>query len=566
MLIRRAFVLIVALVLTFASGTRPAAALTRTVDLSATSVRYFSNRFIVTADGSVRARLSDGTVVTGSTFAMDLKLNRFVIAGGVHVVGPGIDQRGAAWAGYPDLDESFFLPAYDEPDRWTIFGSDYAHPQKGRVQPGDAFYLPDLSGDRAFIRATGATIIPRQMVQFNAGSILALGVYVPIPSYDLVFSANPNFVQNAFQGAISDVALPYHGSARSVSALHLRYDQIFGAYLAFDQHFVWDKDYIVVSADPLNRPQRQYNAIAFKKLSPNFEARLFEQESVYQKVISKPDVATLFSNLQATTGVNKTSVTLNVNQFNTSLIPADAHHDYNKQGDQHPFEFQVALNHANTPIQGLPFQFAYRVGVGMSHNSYNVLQFGDALTPVTTLWYNVAGITLLSPNIRLPGGINLNASFDKSRQQFSLPYHQDTTLTSISASKSYFTKLNLSLQYSVNNFGVYYGARQLEFFPPYELTQTDPGLTAFRGLTTSRSLLAGFVLSPTPDFKLNLQARRAWDTPQPVPFVIGAPPYTLSADVGVRLSPHVFMDVSRSYFFNFANQRLSPQTTVQFAP
>jgi hypothetical protein len=36
--------------------------------------------------------------------------------------------------------------------------------------------------------------------------------------------------------------------------------------------------------------------------------------------------------------------------------------------------------------------------------------------------------------------------------------------------------------------------------------------------------------------------------------------------VRVRLSPHVLVDVSRSYFFNFANQRLSPQTTVQFAP
>ncbi len=563
--IRREFFAAIALVLVFAGGVRPAAAVTRTVDLNATSVRYFSNRFIVTADGNVRARLSDGTVITGSTFAMDLKLNRFVIAGGVHVVGPGIDERGAAWSGYPDLDESFFLPAFDRPDRWTLFGSDYAHPQKGRVQPGDAFFLPDLSGDRAFIRANAATIIPRQMVQFSPGSILALGVYVPIPGYDLVFSANPNFVQNAFAGALSDVGLPYHGSRTSVSAIHVRYDQTYGAYLAFDQHFVWDKDYIVLSADPLNRPQRQYNAIGFKKFSPNFESRLFLQESVYQHVISKPDVATLFSNLQATLGKNHTSLSLNVNQFNTSLIPADSHHDFNPLSDQHPVEFQAGLTHSNTPINGTPFQFAYRIGAGMAHNSYTIETFGNQQTPITTLWYNVAGFTLTSPNIKLPANININASFDRSRQHYSLPFYQDSALTTISANKPYSTKLNLSLTYSVNNLGLYYGDRQSEFFPANDIP-ADHGFAAFRGQTTSRSLTGGFVFTPTPDFALNLQLRHETDFPKQVPFVYGVAPYSLTGDVRVRLSQHVLMDVGRSYFFNFANQRLSPQTTVQFAP
>ena len=558
-------VVIAALTIAFVAGIAPAAAATRTVDLNATSVRYFSNRFVVTADGNVRARLSDGTVITGSTFSMDLKLNRFLIAGGVHVVGPGIDQRGAAWAGYPDLDESFFLPAYSEPDRWTIFGSDYGHPQKGRVQPGDAFFLPDVSADRAYIRAHAATIIPRQMVQFSPGSILALGVYVPIPGYDLVFSANPNFVQNAFQGAISDVGLPYHGSRTSVSALHLRYDRLFGAYLAFDQHFVWDKDYIVFSADPLNRPQRQYNAIGFKKWSPHFETRLFEQESVYQHVISRPDVAALFSNLQATLGKNRTSLSLNINQFNTSLIPFDSHHDFNPLSDQHPFEFQTGLTHSNTLIAGTPIQFSYRVGMGMAHNSYNVENFGAAQTPIATLWYNVAGFTLTTPNIRLPGNINLNASFDRSRTHYSLPVYQDGASTTISANKPYSTKLNIALSYNVSNTGVYYGARQLEFFPRNDIP-ADPGFAAFRGLITSRSLTGGFVFTPTPDFALNLQARREWDTPMQVPFVYGAPPYSLTGDLRVRLSQHVLVDVGRSYFFNFANQRYSPQTTVQFAP
>jgi len=540
-------------------------AATRTLDLHADSVKYFSNRFIVTAEGRVRARLSDGTLITGNTFAVDLKLNRFVVAGGVHVVGPGIDERGAAWAGYPDLDESFFLPAYSEPDRWTIFGSDYAHPQKGRVQPGDAYALADLGTDRPFIRSTTATIVPRQMVQFGSGSVLALGVYVPIPGYDLVFSDNPNFVQNGFAGAISDVGLPYHGSPTSLSAFHLRYDQTKGAYLAFDQHFVWNKDYIVLSANPVNRPQRQYNAIGFKKWSSNFESRLFVQESVFQHEISRPEVAALFSNLQLAAGVNKTAVTVNVNQYNISLIPVDETRSYNPLSFQHPFEFQAGLTRANTLIKGTPIQFAYRLGLGMAHNSYEIERFGALQTPITTLWYNTAGFTLSSPNIKLPGDISLNASFDKSRQHYSLPFFQDVTQSLISVNRTYSTKLNLSMQYQVNNVGLNYGPRQLEFFPRNDIA-ADPGFAAFRGFTTSRSLLTGFVFSPTPDFTLNLQGRREWDTPKQVPFVYGSPPYTLTGDLRIRLSPHVLMDVSRSYFFNFADQRLSPQTTVQFAP
>ncbi len=70
-------------------------------------VDYYSNRYILTADGNVSARLSDGTIVTGNTFSMDLKLNRFLIAGNVHLDGPHIHAMGAAFAGYPDISRNY---------------------------------------------------------------------------------------------------------------------------------------------------------------------------------------------------------------------------------------------------------------------------------------------------------------------------------------------------------------------------------------------------------------------------------------------------------------------------
>src|ERR1700736_979981 len=104
-----------------------AAAPTTSLDVTATSVDFFSNRYVVTADGDVRVRLSDGTVVAGQTFTMDLKLNRFLVAGDVHVDGAAIHAAGAAFAGYPDLDRSYFLSAGGVPARTTFTGLDWAH-------------------------------------------------------------------------------------------------------------------------------------------------------------------------------------------------------------------------------------------------------------------------------------------------------------------------------------------------------------------------------------------------------------------------------------------------------
>src|ERR1700733_9112975 len=108
-----------------------AADTTRSIDLKANVIDYYSNRFILTADGNVSARLSDGTVVTGDTFSMDLKLNRFLIAGDVHVDGPHIHQVGAAFAGYPDLERDYLVTEGGTPDRWTYFGLDFTDPHPG---------------------------------------------------------------------------------------------------------------------------------------------------------------------------------------------------------------------------------------------------------------------------------------------------------------------------------------------------------------------------------------------------------------------------------------------------
>ena len=56
------------------------------MQLSASHVSFYYDQFQVEADGNVRVTTSDGFTVTGDAFSMDLKLNRFLVAGHVTLV------------------------------------------------------------------------------------------------------------------------------------------------------------------------------------------------------------------------------------------------------------------------------------------------------------------------------------------------------------------------------------------------------------------------------------------------------------------------------------------------
>jgi hypothetical protein len=93
-------------------------------------IAFYSNRYVMEADGDVAITLGDGTRITGKTFFYDLRLNRFVIAGGVRLAAAGREIDGAAFAEYFDFDRAYFVPVLSQPDRWTFASGDYAHPTR----------------------------------------------------------------------------------------------------------------------------------------------------------------------------------------------------------------------------------------------------------------------------------------------------------------------------------------------------------------------------------------------------------------------------------------------------
>jgi hypothetical protein len=559
------------------------AAPTTSLDVTADGVDFYYNRFVVTADGGVKVRLSDGTVVSGETFTMDLKLNRYLIAGDVHLDGPTIHAAGAAFAGYPDLDRSYFLPAAGTPNRTTFTGLDWTHPDTAREQPGDAYYFPDLTGERAYIKAHGARIVPRTNVLFDLPRVYTAGVYVPLPRYVVTFAPNSHFYENAFPGARADVGLPFNGSAHSLTALHVRNDAFNGTYLAFDQHFVWNQDWIVFGVDPLTQGERQYNLIGYKRWTPKFESRLFLQESAGQPgIITRPDNAAGFAQLLLSAGTRGSNFTYTQDNYYQYLlgIPKGLTDlntptfTFDPRWKEHPTDGLLTFTGGQTPlVHGTtPLYLRPRAGWGYAHDVYGEGGYPNEQPGPKTLYYQYLGGSVYTPAIPLTKGLTLTGLYDRQRMWFSLPHHVDLgDMRFTVAGAKERQHLRYYLAYEIKTTDDYWGAQQLQAYTPYTDTFTNQfgtytGLAAFRGLATSRGYISSLVYTPTQFFELNLLLSRYYDTPSPIPGFYGQPPWQLQADMRVRISRQILLDVQRSNYFNFANERWTPQFLIQFSP
>jgi hypothetical protein len=568
----------------FASATSLASATPPTsLDVTAKAVDFYFNRFIVTADGDVHVRLSDGTVVRGQTFTMDLKLNRYLVAGDVHVDGPAIHVAGAAFAGYPDLDRSYFLPATGTPDRVTYYGLDWTAPHVGRQQPGDAFYFPDLVGERAYIKAGGVRIVPKTNALFDQARVYTAGVYVPSPRYVVTFSANSHYFENTFMGARADLGVPFNGSAHSLTALHARNDAVNGTYLAFDQHFVWDQDWIAFGIDPLTQEQRQYNLIGYKRWTPKFESRLFVQESAAQAgIINRPTNAAGYMQLQLAGGFRASNLSYTQDNYYQYLLglphgltdlntPTP---EFDPRWKEHPTDGLLAFTGGPSPLlKGTtPLLVRPRAGVGFAHDVYGEGGYPNEQPGPATLWYRYLGGSIYTNPIQVARTLWLTESYDRQLTWFSEPHQLDQgDLRFTLSGARERQRLRYYVAYEIKTTADRWGAQQLAAYTPNPDVIVTPfgtfaGQAAFRGLATSRGYTSSLIYTPTQFFEFNAMLSRFYDTPAPVPGVYGQPPWQLGLNVRVRLSRQVLLDLSRQYYFNFANERWTPQFGIQFSP
>jgi hypothetical protein len=552
------------------------------IHLQADRIDFYYDRYLVEANGHVRVTTSDGETITGDTFSMDLKLNRFLIASNVHLRSPGGSLDGAAISDFIDFNRIYFVPVISKPDRWTYENGDFEKPLKGRIMPGDVFYFPDLSRSHVSYSATSAIISAKQYVRFR--DVHTLGGALPLPSFYVYFGTSQDLAQNSLSGANFDATWDATGSDHDISAIHVRYDSYNHAYLSFEQHLAGNDphEYAVFSVNPMTKNDKYWNLVTGEHVGDKFQVTTFTQLYTNQVWLSQPSSSAQTTYVTMVQALPHSSITSFFNTTNYNLIgPSDLQGTLN-----HPNYDQTTWQSYNNRVFHLPLYFQYKFGLGYNHDAITALQvYGN--TDYTTIWNHLFDYTFSLPGIKIGDRDRayslyyLNAVFDWQRQWYSVPHHVNTQNTTFSLSRQYSRFVNAYLAYSVaNTSDLYNHGGYSPYIPPAPPgEQPDAAYAAFRGASTLRQTTLGITYSASPNLVTNIVAAHHDDFPAAYPNLfsppplrqyeytnyLGQPPWQLTGEVRARILPHLVIDVARTYFFHFGTQGWNPEFVVQFS-
>lgn len=576
----------------------------QTIHISADRIAFYYDRYLIEADGNVRVTTGDGLTITGQTFSMDLHLNRFLIAGKVHLTSPTGTQDGAAAAYYFDFRRVYFVPITTEPDRWTFANGDYAHPIKGLQMPGDPFEFPDLSNAPIYLTAKSAVVGVGSYARFGGTVLHIAGAPIaPLGAYYVSFSSNPYLAANSLAGANYDATWNVAGNANSISAIHFRYDTVNKTYLAFEQHFASSNAYAVVSVNPATNPSKFWDLNAGWQPSQRFQFHDTSQLHTFSSGLSQPLEAQHYSNalvsqVIGTPGSRKDgTLSLSYQVVNYCLLAAYKSPDDPNQVCGAPGH-RAILDNMQTWTLGLqsadyrlgayvPLSVRANAGGGLIHDTQPLQVFGGAR--YNSIWNHFVGGTLTLEDIYLGNRdyrfkrYALSGSLQGQRTWYSVPHHVDSISAIASLGHEFSPVLDSFLSYGVVQTNDIYNAGQQAAYPSYTPTiggEVVPSYAAFAGKATQRTLSLQVNYIPTPDFVAWLRVQHHRDFPIPVPGLfpqpptnvlgqyeyanyLGTPPYDITGNVFFRISKHFSLDIERTYYFNFGTQKWSPSFLIQ---
>ncbi len=573
-----------------------------TIRLRADHIAFYYDRFIIQADGDVRVRTSDGMEIRGDSFSMDLKLNRFLVAGDVHLKTPTGSYDGAAVSDFLDFNRVYFIPVTSEPDRWTFLNSDFAHALHGREMPGDTFDFANTQGLRPDLTAHAVVVGATSYVRFEGVTSYLVGFGFPLPSFYISFAPTPALARNSLSGATADLTYQAAGNANSITAFHTRYDPTNHIYESFEQHFAGQHEYAVFSLNPATAPAKFWNLVTGDTIGSRLQLNTFTQLYTYQYGFGKPRASAQYTIVQASEALPRWSLQATGTFTNFNLLGAGSTSSGTLPNGEtvgefdHPSQLELNANSYAERIFGSPLYEQVTFGMGFAHDSYvqpqptfggggiGLQQYGGVT--YTTIWNQLVGFTISLPQLEF-GNINsqydrymLSGSFSKQRQWYSVPHHVDTTSFVATLSRQISRTIGVYTGYSVLNTGDYYLRGGYSVSSPIINGIYDPGFRAFKGVATQRTFTFATNYTPSPEFTLSLTYRHHDDFPVPVPGVfplpplnplgqfiyvnwLGQPPNELTPEMHVKVAPHIALDVARTYYFGFATLKWSPSVLVQ---
>jgi hypothetical protein len=610
-----------------APSPQPSASPPRTIlYLTAKRIDFYYDRFLLEADGNIHLRTSDGFTVTGDAFSMDLKLNRFMVAGHVTLHDASGTVSGAAISDFLDFERIYFVPVTTEPDRWTFLDGDLAHPAKGRVMPDDAFYFPAVT-ENPSITAGGAIIGTKTYVRFVNSHTYLAGAEIPLGTDVVNFSSNQYFAQNTLSGATVDLTWTMAGSPNALTALHLRYDPTYKTYLSVEQHLVGDHEYAVFSVNPATRAEKWWNLLLYEKLGTRFQIQTFTQYYTQQNWLSLPRAAQQTTFINATYAMPHSYIQATSQLTNYSLLGPGALELPNTVAGSlnHPSQVQLTATSFQNRVADWPLFEQIYEGYGFNHDSvggnqylqgfpgygapipvpglqaygapcpdqHGVKNAPQYFCPVyTTIWNTVLGVNFFTPALKLNNPPSpyetyyFNASYTKQYQWNSLPHWISNDSENFTVSRQFNRALHTYVGYQIQNVGDHYIHGGYTPCEPAGTFYCPLSFTSFRGVSTLRTTSFGLTDTPTPNFNFSLLVRHHDDFPIPVPGVFGAPannilgqplynwylgepPYDATADVRFVIFPHALADISRTLYWYgnpYRTQFWQPSFVVQILP
>lgn len=529
------------------------------ITVSAERVEYYSDLALVVARGSADVELADGVAVHGDVFLMDLRQQRFVVAGHVMLTTPDGEHPGAALADFLAFRRVYFIPLDPAADRWTYLDGDYAHPQLGREMPGDAFFLTSVAGHRPYVVGKRAIVDPNAYVRFEPAIVDVLDVAPtgPLPAYVDNFSSDPSFGQNSLPGATLDAPYAFYGTPHSLDTFHIRYDQSLSvkAYGAYEHHAVFGGGgYAVFSLAPLTQPQKQWNLLAYAPAGTadalSLQAQLFTTQSGF----AQPSTSNGFVDLRVLQALRQSSLQLDATQMYDTLLA---------QGTpDHPSIVGVDWTSYDEGIGRSNIDLRLQSGAAAIRDAFGVA--GTAKPNVVT---EHLGAILATPVYTGPLGIGLNATAGAQRTWLDFPNRIDTSTFAASAARPIAPHVYSTFTWSVGTLDAQSPTDVV--VSPNVTTGLTPTPQSTNGLpvygvptiyrrTTSRTYSLTGSWQPSPEFQLSTTVLKTSYAPVQLPA-----PLAVSATIRARVTNALYLSVGRSYFFDFEGQRWSPQFVIQ---
>jgi hypothetical protein len=413
---------------------------------------------------------------------------------------------------------------------------------------------------------------------------------VPVPSQYFYFGTNRDLSQNSLAGANLDLTYNAFGNANSETAFHVRKDQQNGVYGSLEQHLAWSRGYTVFSVNPGTKADKFWSLLTEYRIGKRFQIDTYTQLFTRQRFLEQPTAAATWTYFTATQAFNQSYLQAFGNFSNYNILGPKTYGG----SLSHPLHLQLTASSFTHRIGKTPFYESTSYGMGVDVDNVNGLQnFGT--TQYNEIWNHTLGGTLYMPGVKIGNHENvyktylLNATYSKNYTWHSLPHWNIYDHTSLSLGRQFVRQFNAFVQYDVDHTGDYYRVGNgyapapppaPQPSPPVINGDPVPSILSFRGVATQRTATIGGVYTASPNLVAAISYIHHDDFPIPFPGLfaepplnnlgqpqyqnyLGQPPNHITGEVRALVLPHIVLDISRGYFFNFGNDRWTPQFSVQ---